>query len=159
MKKGIHPTFYTDTQVTCACGNTWITGSTRKVIRTEICSRCHPFYTGEQARLVDTEGQVDRFYRKLQARQSYVEQKKTRDDSRTSLDRPLAEANVGSRPLDALTKAGITTVGQFIEKLEQGDDAILAVDGFGRKGLIDTKKALRALGYVLPTAAAEEPQA
>lgn len=159
MKKGIHPTFYTDTRVTCACGNTWITGSTRKVIRTEICSRCHPFYTGEQARLVDTEGQVDRFYRKLQARQSYVDQKKSRDDSRTSLDRPLAEANVGSRPLDALAKAGITTVGQFIEKLEQGDDAILAVDGFGRKGLIDTKKALRALGYVLPTAAAEEPQA
>jgi large subunit ribosomal protein L31 len=159
MKKGIHPTFYFDTQVTCACGNSWVTGSTRKIIRTEICSRCHPFYTGEQARIVDTEGQVDRFYRKLQARQSYVDQKKTRDESRTSLDRPLAEANLGARPLDALTKAGITTVGQFIAKLEQGDDAILAVEGFGRKGLIDTKKALRALGYTLPTAAAEEAQA
>ena len=157
MKKGIHPTFYYDTVVTCACGNTWVTGSTRKVIRTEICSRCHPFYTGEQARIVDTEGQVDRFYRKLQARQSYADQKKSRDESRTSMDRPLAEANVGTRPLDALAKAGITTVGQFIAKLEQGDDAILAVDGFGRKGLIDTKKALRALGYTLPTA--EEAQA
>ena len=49
--------------------------------------------------------------------------------------------------------------GSSSPNLEQGDDAILAVDGFGRKGLIDTKKALRALGYVLPTAAAEEPQA
>ena len=62
MKKGIHPTFYPDAVVTCACGNTWTTGSTRKTIRTEVCSKCHPFYTGEQARIVDTEGQVDRFY-------------------------------------------------------------------------------------------------
>lgn len=155
MKKGIHPTFYPDAQVVCACGNTWKTGSTRKMIRTEICSRCHPFYTGEQARIVDTEGQVDRFYRKLQARQTFVEQKKTRDESRTSLERPLAELNLGARPLEALSKAGITTVGLFIAKLSEGDDAILAVEGFGRKGLIDTKKALRALGYTLPAAAEE----
>ncbi len=65
MKKGIHPTFYTDAQVICACGNTWTTGSTRKMIRTEVCRKCHPFYTGEQARIVDTEGQVDRFYKRL----------------------------------------------------------------------------------------------
>jgi large subunit ribosomal protein L31 len=160
MKKGIHPTFYFDTQVTCACGNSWITGSTRKAIRTEICSKCHPFYTGEQARIVDTEGQVDRFYRKLQARQSYVDQKKTRDDARTSLDRPLSELSLSTRSLEALAKAGIATVGQFIAKLEEGEDAVLAVEGFGRKSLIDIKKALRSLGYNLPTAAAaEEAQA
>lgn len=155
MKKGIHPTFYTDTVVVCACGNTWITGSTRKQIRTEVCSRCHPFYTGEQARIVDTEGQVDRFYRKLQARQSFVEQKKTREDSRTSLDRPLTELNLGTRPTDALTKAGLTTVGSVITLLEQGEGALLAVDGFGRKSLIDLKKNLRAAGYTLPAAAEE----
>jgi large subunit ribosomal protein L31 len=158
MKKGIHPIFYADAQVTCACGNTWTTGSTRKAIRTEICSRCHPFYTGEQARIVDTEGQVDRFYRKLQARQSYTEQKKAREDARTSMERPLAELNLG-KPADVLAKAGIVNVGQFIAKLEEGDDAVLAVDGFGRKSLIDTKKALRAAGYALPTPAAEEAQA
>ena len=155
MKKGIHPTFYTDTQVTCACGNTWVTGSTRKVIRTEVCFKCHPFYTGEQARIVDTEGQVDRFYRKLQARQSFVDQKKTREDSRISLDRPLSELNLGNRPTDALTKAGLATIGQVLTLLEQGESAVLAIDGFGRKSLIDLKKNLRAQGYTLPSAAEE----
>jgi len=158
MRKGIHPNFYADAQVICACGNTWTTGSTRKVIRTEVCSKCHPFYTGEQARIVDTEGQVDRFYRKLQARQSFVDQKKARDDARTSLERPLAEIGLATRPTDALAKASITTVGQVLSLLEQGEPAILAVEGFGRKALIDLKKALRSQGYALP-AAAEEVQA
>ena len=59
MKEGIHPTYYPDAVVTCACGNTWTTGSTIAEIRTDVCSNCHPFYTGEQ-RIVDTAGQVDR---------------------------------------------------------------------------------------------------
>jgi large subunit ribosomal protein L31 len=67
MKKGIHPKYYQNAKVVCACGNTWTTGSTSEVVQTDICSKCHPFYTGEQ-RIVDTEGQVDRFYRKLAAR-------------------------------------------------------------------------------------------
>jgi large subunit ribosomal protein L31 len=155
MKKGIHPTFYTDAVVTCACGNTWTTGSTRKTIRTEVCSRCHPFYTGEQARIVDTEGQVDRFYRKLQARQTFVDQAKAREESRTSLERPVTELNLGTRPTDALTKAGLTTVGLILDKLSQGEAAFLAVEGFGRKSLIDLKKTLRSMGYQLPAAAEE----
>lgn len=65
MKKGIHPEFYTDAQVICACGNTFITGATKKVIRTDVCSACHPFFTGEQ-RIVDTGGQVERFKRRIQ---------------------------------------------------------------------------------------------
>ncbi len=155
MKKGIHPTFYTDAVVTCACGNTWTTGSTRKTIHTEVCSRCHPFYTGEQARIVDTEGQVDRFYRKLQARQSYVDQKKSREEARTSLERPLVELNLGTRPTEALAKAGLTNVGHVLALLEKGESALLSVEGFGRKSLIDLKKALRNLGYQLPAAADE----
>lgn len=66
MKADIHPQYYLDAQVVCACGNSWTTGSTQKVIRTDVCSACHPFYTGEQ-RIVDTAGQVDRFLRRLQA--------------------------------------------------------------------------------------------
>ncbi|MBI4927907.1 MAG: 50S ribosomal protein L31 [Anaerolineae bacterium] len=155
MKKGIHPNYFPESQVTCACGNSWTTGSTRKAIRTEICYKCHPFYTGEQARIVDTEGQVDRFYRKLQARASFVDQKKARDNARTSLDRPLAELSLGTRPTDALAKAGVTTVGQVIALLEQGETAVLNVEGFGRKSLIDLKKTLRGLGYQLPAAADE----
>lgn len=65
MKKDVHPKYYSDAQVVCACGNTWTTGSTRQSIRTDVCSKCHPFYTGEQ-RIVDTAGQVDRFIRRLQ---------------------------------------------------------------------------------------------
>ena len=159
MKKGIHPAYYPDAQVICACGNTWTTGSTRKVIRTEVCSKCHPFFTGQQQRLVDREGQVDRFYRKLQARQSYVDQQKSREDSRLSPNRPVSELGLATRATDALIKAEVTTVGQVLERLAQGESAMLAIDGFGRKALIDLKKGLRNLGYDLPEAKEETPEA
>jgi large subunit ribosomal protein L31 len=62
MKKDIHPPYYRAT-VTCACGETFVTGSTKQSIRVEICSRCHPFYTG-QRKFVDAEGRVQKFARK-----------------------------------------------------------------------------------------------
>ncbi len=64
MKTEIHPDYHADTQVTCACGNTWTTGSTSASITVELCSNCHPFYTGEQ-RIVDTEGRVERLMRRF----------------------------------------------------------------------------------------------
>lgn len=155
MKKGAHPQYYPDAQVICACGNTWTTGSTKKVIRTEVCSKCHPFFTGQQQRLVDREGQVDRFYRKLQARQSYIDQSKAREDSKTSPNRPVADLGLGNRPTEALAKAGITNVGQIMDRLQQGEASLLEIDGFGRKSLIDLKKSLRNLGYELPAASEE----
>lgn len=154
MKEEIHPTYYLDAQVVCACGNTWTTGSTQKVIRTDVCSQCHPFYTGEQ-RIVDTEGQVDRFYKKLQARQQYIQDAEAREAARTSPERPIAELELGPRPTEALAKAGITKVGQALEKLEMGESTLLAVEGFGRKSLSDLKKRLRQFGYRLPEAAEE----
>lgn len=63
MKKDIHPV-YNKCTVTCACGNTFETGSTEKEIRVELCSQCHPFFTGKQ-KLVDTGGRVDRFKRRF----------------------------------------------------------------------------------------------
>ena len=156
MKKDIHPNYYPDAQVVCACGNTWTTGSTKKTIRTEVCSKCHPFFTGQQQRLIDIEGQVDRFYKKLQARQEFVDQKVSRDSERTSPDRLVAELELSARALTALEKAEIKNFGQFIDKLAEGEEAVLAIEGFGRKSLIDAKKKLRSLGYDLP-AAAEEP--
>ncbi len=63
MKENIHPTYY-ETTITCACGAQYRVGSTRKNIRVEICSSCHPFYTGSQQRIVDTAGRVERFKRK-----------------------------------------------------------------------------------------------
>ena len=63
MKKKIHPKYYDDAQVICACGNTFVTGSTRKELRVEVCSKCHPFFTGER-KMMDTAGQVERFKRR-----------------------------------------------------------------------------------------------
>lgn len=60
MKDKIHPKFYEDAKVTCLCGNTFTTGSTKQEIRVEVCGKCHPFYTGEQ-RIVDSMGRVERF--------------------------------------------------------------------------------------------------
>jgi len=63
MKKGIHPEYF-DCTVTCSCGNTFKTRSTKKEIKVEICSNCHPFYTGRQ-KLVDSGGRVERFKKRL----------------------------------------------------------------------------------------------
>jgi len=60
MKDKIHPKYYDDAKVTCLCGNTFTIGSTKAEIRVEVCSKCHPFYTGEQ-RIVDSMGRVERF--------------------------------------------------------------------------------------------------
>jgi len=62
MKKDIHPE-YVVARVICACGHTFVTRSTKPEIRVEICSKCHPFFTGQQ-KYVDTEGRIDRFKRK-----------------------------------------------------------------------------------------------
>jgi large subunit ribosomal protein L31 len=63
MKPKIHPEYFTDAKVICACGNTFTTGSTKKTLKVELCSKCHPFFTGEQ-RVVDTLGRVERFKRR-----------------------------------------------------------------------------------------------
>ena len=60
MKKEIHPTYFVDAKVVCACGNTFTTGSTKKELHVEICSACHPFYTGKQ-KLVDTARRAEKF--------------------------------------------------------------------------------------------------
>jgi large subunit ribosomal protein L31 len=149
MKKDIHPEYYPEATITCACGNTWTTGSTQKEIRVDICSNCHPFFTGEQ-RIVDTEGQVDRFYKRLEARQKYVEEVEARQAERVSPDRSISELEVSKRVVDTLAAVGINNAGEFIEKLGEGEDKILEIDGFGRKSLADVKKSLRRLGYDLP---------
>ncbi|WP_038038506.1 50S ribosomal protein L31 [Thermorudis peleae] len=78
MKKDIHPKFYPQATVVCSCGNTWVTGSTKPMIRIELCPRCHPFYTGEQ-KIVDTGGQVERFMRKLERAQAEQPRKKKQE--------------------------------------------------------------------------------
>jgi large subunit ribosomal protein L31 len=156
MKTDIHPTYYPEATVVCACGNTWTTGSTQEHIQTDVCSECHPFFTGEQ-RIVDTEGQVDRFYKKLQARQEYIEEQESREAEKVSPELTIAELELGGRIESSLDKAGIETVGQALERLQEGDSGLLDIDGFGRKSLADLKRELKRRGYELPEAA-EEPQ-
>lgn len=66
MKANIHPQYFNDAQVVCACGNVFTTGSTKQQLRVEICSHCHPFYTGQQ-KFVDSVGKIDRFQAKVKA--------------------------------------------------------------------------------------------
>ena len=73
----------------------------------------------------------------------------------SSPERAIAELDMPARANEALSKAGITEVGQFLAKLAEGDAAVLAIEGFGQKSLVDIKKKLRALGYNLPETAAE----
>ncbi|MEA4811064.1 MAG: 50S ribosomal protein L31 [Anaerolineaceae bacterium] len=156
MKTKIQPKYYPNTKISCAsCGSTWETGSTLPEIRTEVCSNCHPFYTGQQAKILDREGQVDRFYKRLQVRQDYVSDKKAAEASKTSPERPVSDFKLSSKSIEALKAAGINTVADIMAKLEGGEKALLEVEGFGRKSLIDLKKQLRQFGYELPAAAQE----
>jgi len=155
MKPEIHPTYYTDAKVTCAsCGTTWTTGSTRKELRVDVCSNCHPFFSGEAARIMDIEGQVDRFYKKLQARQSHVEAQQAREASKSSPERGIDELGLSTRATEALKRAGVDTVGQLLTLLGQGDSSVLAIAGFGQSSLTSAKKKLRSLGYDIPETAA-----
>ncbi len=88
MKEGIHPKWYPNARVICACGNTWTVGAAVEELRTDVCSTCHPFFTGEQ-RIVDTEGQVDRFIKRLEKRQESVDttkKKKSRKEKQAIVE-------------------------------------------------------------------------
>jgi large subunit ribosomal protein L31 len=91
MKPGIHPN-YLEATVTCACGNTFVTRSTKPSLRTDLCNVCHPFYTGEQ-RIVDTAGQVERFMRRVEAAAG-----SSRPSKRQSRLNARAERSATSRP-------------------------------------------------------------
>src|SRR5262245_49058998 len=149
MREGIHPTWYPDAVVTCTCGNTWTVGSTRPKIHTDVCSNCHPFYTGEQ-RIVDTEGQVDRFMKRLEARDTIAAESATTGEAPTEL--ALTELGLGRQYTEVLAENGIVTANDFINRLRDGgDDSILGLQGIGRRVLTDFKKRLRSRGYELPT--------
>src|SRR4030042_1030012 len=87
MKADIHPTYYNEAKVVCACGNTFTTGSTKPEIRVEICNKCHPYFTGS-AKFVDTEGRVERFQRQEKEAQVSQDKKSVRQEER----KPKVEA-------------------------------------------------------------------
>jgi large subunit ribosomal protein L31 len=123
MKQGIHPTYYPDAQVICACGNTWTTGSTRKMIRTDVCSACHPFFTGEQ-RIVDTAGQVDRFMRRLQQAEERAAQVQVQQKAEEAARKAAAQARArGESPKKAK------------EIAERAAEDVIAASSPGKQGV------------------------
>lgn len=79
MKKDIHPKLYTDCVVTCACSSSFVTTSTLPKITVDICSACHPFFTGTQ-KLIDTEGRVDKFAKRQAAASTSLKTKKQKEE-------------------------------------------------------------------------------
>ena len=88
MKQKIHPTWHTDALVHCACGNTFTTGSTHQKISVEICSACHPLFTGQQ-KLIDTAGRVDKFNQRAAAAKRKQEEAAVRQAERDSKSVPV----------------------------------------------------------------------
>ncbi|HLC89693.1 MAG TPA: 50S ribosomal protein L31 [Patescibacteria group bacterium] len=96
MKTEIHPKYYENAKVTCACGNTFVVGSTLPEIQVEICSNCHPFYTGKQ-KLIDSSGRVEKYKERLEkkitaaARRKGKKVKKEKADLRKKTLKKIAE--------------------------------------------------------------------
>jgi large subunit ribosomal protein L31 len=89
MKKKIHPQWYPQAKVTCVCGASFTTGSTKPEIHVDICSQCHPFFTGEM-KFVDTQGRIEKFQAKQQAAHGYTKKKKN-DDGKEEKAKTLKE--------------------------------------------------------------------
>lgn len=147
MKEGIHPKYYPEAKVTCSCGNKWTVGATVTSIRADVCSACHPFFTGEQ-RIVDTERRVDRFYQRLEKREAIRSQIEADQQAIAADTVSVSELELPSRTVKILQNDGVSTVSHLMARLEQGDDFLLRIQGFGQKSLIDVKKRLRADGYI-----------
>jgi len=94
MKKNIHPKYYHDCKVSCACGNTFTTGSTLPEIKVEICAACHPFFTGEE-KYVDTLGRVERFKQKQQV---IASKKYIKKSERKKIKEKAAEKEAKKKP-------------------------------------------------------------
>ena len=112
MRPNIHPEYHSDARVICACGTTWTTGSTKTELKIDVCSACHPFYTGEQ-RIVDTAGQVDRFMKRLERRQNETARREIEAQARKEADEAARKARARGGDAEAaatevLNKYGVT---------------------------------------------------
>ncbi|MBW7959291.1 MAG: 50S ribosomal protein L31 [Candidatus Promineofilum sp.] len=142
MKESIHPKWYPNAKVIVEGEVVMTVGSTKPEISVEVWSGTHPFYTGTQ-RLMDTEGQVDRFMRRLQKREEIQTHTETVKQRRNPENFSIEEMELGTRANNALTQAGLTTVGDVLKLLKQGDDEILALQGIGQTALIKIKRYMR----------------
>ena len=148
MKKEIHPEWYPEAKVICNGEEIMTVGATKPILHVEIWSGNHPFYTGQQ-RLVDTEGQVERFIKRLERREEIKSDVEEQTDALSPHSLEIDEINLNTRAKNALKSDGVETVGHVLDRLEQGgEDALLSITGVGQKALIDIRKYLRAQGLI-----------
>lgn len=147
MKEDLHPEWYPEAEVVVNGEVVMHVGATKPRLNVEIWSGTHPFYTGQQ-RLLDTEGQVERFLRRLQRREEMVTEDVAEEEQRSPLALSIDEIGLPTRAATALRNEGLTTVGDIFERYQQGEDALLAITGVGQRALIDIKKFLRAEGLI-----------
>ena len=147
MKEDLHPEWYPEAEVVVNGEVVMRVGATKPRLNVEIWSGTHPFYTGQQ-RLLDTEGQVERFLRRLQRREEMVTEDLAEEEQRSPLALSIDEIGLPTRAATALRNEGLTTVGDIFERYQQGEDALLAITGVGQRALIDIKKFLRAEGLI-----------
>lgn len=146
MKKDIHPKWYPEAKVICNGEVVMTVGSTKPELRVDIWSGNHPFYTGEQ-RIIDTAGQVERFMKRLDSYSSHQSEATKRQEKSQQkaeqrfLKQQLAALDLSDRVSQILHDANIITVGDLAAKLEADKDSLLALKGFGPKGLeeVETK--------------------
>jgi large subunit ribosomal protein L31 len=151
MKPDIHPKYYPNARVICACGHTWTTGATLPEIRVDVCSNCHPFFTGEQ-RIVDTAGRVDRFrMRLLQKRDKKVEKAEVAMPVAVQAEAASAEPAVAAEPVGVLAAPPAP-----VEVPEEGESVMVrtVVEGSGQVLSDDDARSRRA-----PTRKARTPKA
>jgi large subunit ribosomal protein L31 len=148
MKTDIHPKWHPEAKVIYNGEVIMTVGSTQPEIVVDIWSGTHPFYTG-QSRLIDTEGQVDRFMRRLRKREEIQTTRETETEQiRNPLRWTVDTMELDTRALNALQEAGLTTVGDVYEKYQEGEDALLAIPGVGQRALIDIRRFLRGEGII-----------
>ncbi|MEZ4634639.1 MAG: 50S ribosomal protein L31 [Caldilineaceae bacterium] len=117
MREGIHPEYYPNARVTCTCGNSWLTGSTKPEIQVNICSACHPFYTGEQ-RIVDTVGRAERFMKRLEVRQQTAAFKQIETKARREAEEAARKARARGDDPD---KAAAEVMARYEAELEAAE--------------------------------------
>lgn len=147
MKKDIHPKWYPEAKVIHNGEVIMTVGSTKPELHVEIWSGNHPFYTGQQ-RLVDTEGQVERFMKRLERRERIRSEEELQAEAKSPMALSIDEISLNTRAKKALKEDGLNTIGDLYSRFEQGDDALLSITGVGQKALIDIKKYFRAQGLI-----------
>jgi large subunit ribosomal protein L31 len=148
MRKKIHPKYYPEAKVICSCGTTWTTGSTVPELRTDVCSACHPFFTGEQ-RIIDAAGQVDRFQKRMQRQTRMEAEQKARSQlaarrrEESALNQQIEALDMSERVHKALSNAGVVRIGDLLNKLREGEQELLALEGVGPKAVEEIKERLQ----------------